>query len=143
MAAEEVEQEEEKLCIAPEGEARGCITLDQARVLALQYARATPGFYGQRYARHDFVWEVVSQEERKYYHEIMLSFQPAGRSRRRPGLERFIVEKGGAIEVRLVLVEPPGLNRPAWRTPPVLLLAGLGVVVIAAVALAVLYADLG
>jgi hypothetical protein len=143
LMAEEEGTQEEKLESTPEGEAPDQFTLDQARALALQYARDTPEFYGQRYARHDFVWEVVSQEERRYYYDIRLSFQPTGRWRSKPGLERFVVEKRGAIEVRLVLVEPPGLNRPAWRRHPVLLLAGLGVVVITAAALAGLYSNLG
>ena len=140
MAEEEGNRREEKLDPTPEGEAPGHITLDEARVLALRHARTTPGFYGHRYAWHNFIWEVVSQEDKGYYYDIRLSFEPDDRFRGKPGIERFIVDKRGAIEVRLVLAEPSELSRPARRKLPALLLAGLSFVVIAGAALAAAFA---
>ena len=49
MAEESGKKEEEKLEFTPEGETLGYISLDQARVLALQYARDNREIYG-RYA---------------------------------------------------------------------------------------------
>ncbi len=139
MAEEEEKPTEEKLEVSPEGEAMDNITLDQARVLALQHAQATAGFYGARFPRHDFVWEVVSQEDRDYYYDIRLSFQPAGRFRGKPGVERFIVDRRGKIEVRLVLVEPSGLSQRATLIRPSRQVAGLTFIVIAGAGLAVAF----
>ncbi len=70
MLQEEGKKEEEKLEFTPEGEAFGYISLDQARVLAMEHARDNRGFYGRRYNRGDLVWEVVSQEESEDYYDI-------------------------------------------------------------------------
>ena len=45
--AEDQGKEEEKFDFTREGEAVGYISLDQARVLAMQTARDTPGEYGR------------------------------------------------------------------------------------------------
>ena len=66
----------------PEGEALGYISLDQARVLAIQHARENTDFYGRSYQGVELYWEVVSQEETEDYYEIRLSYR-AG-----PGLPR-------------------------------------------------------
>ena len=47
MVEDEGEKEEEKFDFSPEGEAVGYISLAQARLLAMQTARETPGNYGQ------------------------------------------------------------------------------------------------
>ena len=47
--AEEQGKEEEKFDFTSEGEAVGYISLDQARLLAMQTARETPGEYGSEY----------------------------------------------------------------------------------------------
>ena len=53
MAEEEGKKEEEKLEFTPEGETLGYISLDQARVLAVQHARENRDFYGPLYAERD------------------------------------------------------------------------------------------
>ena len=91
------------------GETRGYITLEQARVLAIQHARDNSGFYGSAYARVSLVWEVLSQEEGEDFYDIRLSFRPAGRFRGDPGIEQLIIDKTGAVQLRQVLDEPSSL----------------------------------
>ena len=61
MTEEESKKEEEKLEFTPEGEAVVYISLEQARLLALQIARDGPGYYGRRYAKRPPILDVVSQ----------------------------------------------------------------------------------
>ena len=49
--AEDQGKEEEKFDFTPEGEATGYISLEQARLLAMQTARDVPGDYGRRFRR--------------------------------------------------------------------------------------------
>ena len=130
---EEGKKEEEKFEFTSEGEALGYISLEQARVRAIEHARDNTGFYGRHYRRINLVWEVDSQEEGEDYYDIKLSFRPAGSYSGQPGVEQFIMEKTGAIRVRQILGEPSELPRPPRRWPPVLLLAAVGLVIVAAV----------
>ena len=61
--AEEQGKKEEKFDFTREGEALGYISLDQARVLAMEHARDNRDFYGRRYATRELAWENVSAEE--------------------------------------------------------------------------------
>ena len=140
MVDEEGNKEDEKLEFDSAGEALGYISLDQARLLAIQHARDHTEFYGRRYGRLTLAWEVISQEESEDYYDIRLSFRPAGRYRGEPGVEQFIIDKTGAIELRQILDEPSEVEVPRKRLP-VLLLAAVGVVVIAAVVGGVLFAS--
>ena len=67
MAEEGDKKEEEKYEFDAAGEALVYISLDQARVLAMEHARDNTGFYGRRYRRRELAWEVVSQEESDAY----------------------------------------------------------------------------
>ena len=93
MAQDDGKKDEEKFEFTPEGEALGYITLEQARLQAIQHARDNTGFYGPRYARVTLVWEVTSQEEGEDFYDIRLSFRPAGRFLGEPGVEQFIIDK--------------------------------------------------
>ena len=106
MLEEEDKKDEEQLEFTPEGETLGYISLDQARVLAMEHARDNRGFYGRRYARRDLVWEVVSQEESQDYYDVRLSYRPAGAFRGEPGIEQFTIDKVGPIRLRQVLAQP-------------------------------------
>jgi len=79
-------KDEEKLEFTPEGETLGYISLDQARVIALQHARDNRELYG-RYADTKLVWEELSAEESEDYYRIRLSFRPANDFQGRPGTE--------------------------------------------------------
>ena len=141
MAEDQGEKEEQKFEFDSAGEAVGYITLEQARVLAIQHARDNTDFYGPAYSRVTLVFEVVSQEEGEDYYDIRLSFRPSGRFRGEPGLEHFIIDKTGNIQVRQILDEPSTLGGPARRRPPVLLLSAVGGVIIAVVAVAAIFAS--
>ena len=58
------------------GESLGYISLDQARVLAMEHARDNRDFYGRRYARRELVWGLISQEESEDYYDIRLAYRP-------------------------------------------------------------------
>ena len=116
-----------------EGEALGYISLEQARVLAMQHARDNRDFYGSAYSKINLVWEVISQDEGEDYYDIRLSFRPAGRFRGEPGVEQFIIDKTGSIEIRQILDEPTGLGQPRRRRPRWLLPATVGLVVVVGV----------
>ena len=106
MLEEESKKDEEKQEFTPEGETLGYISLDQARVLAMEHARDNREFYGRRYARRELVWEVVSQEESEDYYDVRLSYRPAGAFRGEPGIEQFTIDKVGPIRLRQVLTQP-------------------------------------
>ena len=142
MAQEEGKKEDE-FRLTPEGEAEDWITLEQARVLAIEHARDNTGFYGPRYRGINLVWEVAGQEEGEDYYDIRLLFRPSGRYRGEPGSEQFIMEKTGAIRVRQILDEPSELSRPAGRSPRLLIFTALGVVIVAAIAIGVVFATGG
>ena len=61
MAQDEEKKDEEKSEVDAAGEALEYISLDQARVMAIEHARDNSDFYGRLYASVDLVREVVSQ----------------------------------------------------------------------------------
>ena len=101
--AEDQGKEEEKFDFTPELE--GYISLDEARVLALQHARDNREVYGP-YADAELVFEVVDAGETEDFYEVTLSFRPAGTFNGSPGSEQFVISKTGIIELRQVLESP-------------------------------------
>ena len=98
-------KDEDKLEFTPEGETLGYISLDQARVLALQHARDHREIY-ERYADAELVWEVVSAEATEDFYEVRLSYRSTRDFRGRPGVEQFTIDKTGPIEIRQLVSEP-------------------------------------
>ena len=135
MAEDQEKQDQEKFELDSAGESLGYISLEQARVLAIQHARDNPGFYGRAYSRLTLVWEVINQEEGEEFYDFRLSFRPAGRFQGQPGVEQLIIGKTGNIELRQILDEPTGVAQPAGRRPRQLLLGALGLVILGTVAL--------
>ena len=131
MVEDEGKKEEEKFEFDSTGEALGYISLDQARVLAIEHARDNRDFYGRRYSRVELAWEVVSQEESEDYYDIRLSYRSARGFRGEAGVEQFTIDKLGPIRLRQILSEPLEARR---RLSLPLALAGLVVVVVAAAA---------
>ena len=86
--------------------AAGQVSLNQARLLAIQHSRDDTDFYGPGYAGKSLVWEVISQEDNGEYYEIKLAYRPSGRFRGEPGVEQFTIGKTGTIELRQILDEP-------------------------------------
>jgi len=104
MVEDNGKEDEPKLEFDSAGQAIGYISLDQARVLALQHARDNRDFYG-RYGDQELVWEVASAQETEDYYEVRLSYRPA-RGFRRAGVEQFTIDKTGPIEFRQIIRQP-------------------------------------
>ena len=115
--AEEEEGKKESFDFNSDGEAVDYISIDQARLVAIRHARNNPDFYGDRYSGIDMVSEPISAEDHEDYYDIKLSFRPAGRFRGEPGIEQFIIDKTGSIEVRQLLDEPTGMDDFPPRPP--------------------------
>ena len=75
MAQNGGDKEDKFDAFTPEGKSLGYISLEQARVLAMQHARDNKEFYGPAHSRTNLVWEVSSQEEGEDYYDIRLSFR--------------------------------------------------------------------
>jgi hypothetical protein len=89
--AEEPGKKDDKFEFTPELE--GYISLDEARVLALQHARDNREVYG-RYAAATLVFEVVDAGETEDFYEVTLSYLPAGNFQA-PGTERITIIRLG------------------------------------------------
>ena len=85
--AEDQGKEEEKFDFTGEGEAVGYISLEQARVLAMQTAKETPGEYGSEYQTVSIAFEVVQANEGEDYYDVTLAFRPQTAFLGRPGQE--------------------------------------------------------
>ena len=133
MVEDQDKQDDEKLDFDSAGQALGYISLDQARVLALQHARDNREFYG-KYADREITWEELSAEESEDYYRIRLAYSPAGNFQA-AGIEQFTIDKTGPIEFRQVISQPVESRR--W-----LLWASLAAVVALVVAGAVVAAVL-
>ena len=134
MAEEQDKNDEEKFEFTAEGEALGYISLDQARVLALQHARDNAGFYGSAYQDLGLTWDVVSARETEDYYEVSLAYRPARGFRGKPGIEQLTVDKTGQIEFRRIVSEPSSSRSLFYG------LAGVGVLLAVAVTVAGLFA---
>ena len=128
--AEEEDKQEEKFDFTAEGEALGYITLAQARLLAMQIARETPGNYGSEYDNVSMVFMVTESGQEEDYYTVILSFRPEIGFTGRQGQEQFFITKEGEVVLRQVLGPP----RTKGRRPRLIVIAGVALV-IAAVAL--------
>lgn len=117
MSEDVGQQDETKLEFDSAGEAVAYISLDQARVVALQHAQDNRDFYG-RYSDGELVWDVIGADETENHYQIRLSYRPAGNFRS-SGVERFTIDKTGAIEFRQIVSQP----RPSHRVPYLIALA--------------------
>ena len=77
MSEEEGKKDEEKFEFISEGETLGYISLEQARLVAMQTARDEPGDYGPRFEGVRMVFNVVEQEEGEDYYGVTMSFRPS------------------------------------------------------------------
>ena len=117
----------------PEGEALGYISLPQARLLAMETARDSPGDYGASFQGTPMVFDAVEEKEDEDYYVVSLSFRPAGHFRGEPGLEQFFIEKEGRVAYRQVRELPRTSAIPAVAFPRVPVAIGVAVVAVVAV----------
>jgi len=122
--AQDEGKEEDKLEFTSEGETLGYISLDQARVLALQHARDNRDLYG-RYANREITWEELSAEESEDYYRIRLAYRPAGNFRA-AGVEQFTIDKTGPIEFRQIIRQPRLVRTIIFGAAAVIALAATG-----------------
>ena len=104
MVEQEGGKQGDKFDFNSAGEALGYISLDQARILALQHARDNREFYG-RYAQRDLAWDILSSNQTEDYYEVRLAYRPAGNFRT-SGVEQFTIGKTGPIEFRQIVQQP-------------------------------------
>ena len=100
MAEKDGKKGEEKFEFTPEGEVLGYISLDQARVLAMEHAKDHSDFYSPSYSALNLVWDVIDAKERDDHYDVRLSFRPSGRFSGVPGIDQFIIDKNGDIRIR-------------------------------------------
>ena len=122
--AEDQGKEEEKFDFTGEGEAVNYISLAQARLLAMQTARETPGEYGSQYQDVSMAFEVSTGQDTEDNPVVPLSFRPQDQFSGTPGQEQFLIEKEGTVAVCQVLSVP----RPKIRFPLLPIAIGLGVI---------------
>lgn len=125
--AEEDEKKEDKFDFTAEGEALGYISLAQARLLAMQAARETPGNYGRRFRGVSMVFTVTESGEDEDYYTVVLSFRPESGFTGTPGREQFFISKEGEVALRQIL-DP---LRTKGRWPQLIITAGIVVVIVA------------
>ena len=130
---EDGESKEDKFDFSSEGEALGYISLEQARLLAMQTARDAPGDYGRRFRDIRMVFQPVQEEEGEDYYVVTLSFRPEGDFAGNPGQEQFFIEKEGRVAHRQVLSHPSGGERRRLPVIPI----GIGLVIVVIVAVVV------
>ena len=125
--AEQEETQEEKFDFTSEGESQRYISLAQARLLAMQTARETPGNYGRRFSAMPMVFTVTESGEDEDYYTVILSFRPEAGFNGTPGREQFFISKEGDVALRQVLDPPRGRLRRR-----LLIIAGIAAVIVAA-----------
>ena len=76
--AEDQGKEEEKFDFTGEGEAVNYISLAQARLLAMQTARETPGEYGSQYQDVPMAFEVSTGQDTEDYEDFYTITCPSG-----------------------------------------------------------------
>ena len=133
MVEDQGKPEEAKFDFTREGEALGYISLDQARLDAVQTGRSEPGNYGRRWRNVPMVYEVVEDQETEDDYIIILSFRPEGDFTGTPGREQFVFRnKIGEIAFRQVLTVP-SRRRSLPIIPAAAALAVVGAIAVIAV----------
>ena len=104
MTEDERKQEEG---ISAGAEPDNVISLEQARVAAMQTAQEVPGTYGEEFKGVRMVYRHVAEEENEDYLSITLSFRPGGSFSGTPGKEQFFIQRdNGSLAGRQVLTLP-------------------------------------
>ena len=118
--ADDINDKEDKFDFTADGEALGYISLAQARLLAMQTARETPGEYGGRFRDSSMAFEIAESSEDEDYYIVTLGVRPQGDFSGTSGQEQFFISKEGEVAHRQVLSLPgPEAATAAWfRSSP-------------------------
>ena len=98
----------------------------QARSLAIQTARETPGNYGRRFRRSRMDLQITELQEDEANYTITMSFRPEGPSSRILGLETFYITKEGDVVHREIANFPGRIKN--WL--PIVVMVSLGILAI-------------
>ena len=102
---EDESKQEEGISAGPEP--GKVISLEEARVAAMQTAQDVPGTYGEEFKGVRMVYRHVAEEENEDYLSITLSFRPGGSFSGPPGKEQFFIQRdNGSLAGRQVLTLP-------------------------------------
>lgn len=117
LVSENEASQEGKSDFYGEGGARQYLSLEQAKLLAMETARDAPANYGQSFTALQMVFQTIEQEERDDYYIVTLSFRPEGDFFGTPGRERFYIAKEGTVTDRRVIAFPydGGKRSFLWR----------------------------
>ena len=96
----EEEKQEEKFDFTAEGEVLGYISFAQARLLAMQIARETPGNYGSEYENVPMVFSVAESGQEEDNYTVILSFRPVVGFTGPPGQEQFVISNEGEVALQ-------------------------------------------
>ena len=91
QSREDEEKQEEKFDFTADGEALGYISLAQARLLAMQTARETPGNYVTQYDNVPMVFAVTESGQEEDYYTVILSFRPEVGFTGTSGPQQFVI----------------------------------------------------
>ncbi len=93
-------------------DASGLITLERARLEVIRHAQQNLTVYPAEYQSVSLVWEVFSAEEKDEFFYVTLTYRPFGEFSGQEGLEEFLVDKNGKIELRQILELPDAKGTP-------------------------------
>ena len=130
--AEDINDKEDQFDFTADGEALGYISLAQARLLAMQTARETPGEYGGRFRDASMAFEIAESSEDEDYYIVTLGVRPQGDFSGTSGQEQFFISKEGEVAHRQVL-SLPRTGSSSGRMVSIVAGVAVAVVVIAAV----------
>ena len=76
--AEDADNKEDQFDFTSQGEAMSYISIAQARLLAMQTARETPGDYWRGFTGTLMAFEVIESSEDEDYYIVTLGIRPQG-----------------------------------------------------------------
>ena len=123
---EDAREHEEGIQSEPPREAIPHISPREARTLAIQTARETPGNYGRRNRRSRMDLRITELQEDEANYTITISFRPEGPSSRILGLETFYISKEGDVVHREIVKFPGAIRR--WL--PIVAMVFLGMLAV-------------
>jgi peptidyl-prolyl cis-trans isomerase B (cyclophilin B) len=123
---EDEDNKEDQFDFTADGEALSYISLAQARLVAMQTARETPGNYGRASTNVPMAFEIVESSEDEDYYTITLGIRPQGAFSGKPGQEQFFISKEGIVSHRQVLGIPSGGGKSCMP----LVIAGIAALVV-------------